>query len=337
MFRWLDDNKIISSCFYKGEWHSSLVDETFDWMMQAPTGVSIERYMTIKQTLAGFQRTDIELLNNVISDNHIKQRPKEALFLLLLNLGTSIISADQARDHLLSVMHDRRYRVALEFYPVLLALLSDGYADLSAISSAHRHISRASPLDSMLRSLSGNTVAIVGNSPAELGKSNGKKIDNTDFVVRFNNLAKLHNHYKDYGKKTDLWIVSPSFRIHKNPSNCNRIGVSGLNPDMKPCRYWESFAQLDTEPHYFPSRVWYRLVKHLEAPPSAGLMMLTCALESLPKTTSINLYGFSAIADEPEVKNHYADNISKSDRHNWTAEKNLIRSYLGEMEIDDVA
>ena len=47
---------------------------------------------------------------------------------------------------------------------------------------------------------------IIGNSPKELGKGSGKKIDSHKLVLRFNDFSTSPDFYKDYGKRTSVWI-----------------------------------------------------------------------------------------------------------------------------------
>lgn len=59
--------------------------------------------------------------------------------------------------------------------------------------------------------LKDKTVAIVGNGASALGKGNGEEIDKNNIVIRFNNFSKDEKFIRDYGHKTDIWMVVNNF------------------------------------------------------------------------------------------------------------------------------
>jgi hypothetical protein len=50
------------------------------------------------------------------------------------------------------------------------------------------------------------TLAIVGNSPCEIGKSKGDIIDAHDIVVRFNYFSTAPEHVRDYGTRFTIHV-----------------------------------------------------------------------------------------------------------------------------------
>ena len=55
----------------------------------------------------------------------------------------------------------------------------------------------------------GKSIAIVGNASSEIGKGSGGEIDSYDVVIRFNNFSLEEQYNDDYGRRTDVWAVTP--------------------------------------------------------------------------------------------------------------------------------
>ena len=54
---------------------------------------------------------------------------------------------------------------------------------------------------------------IVGNSPCEVGKESGLKINSYDIVIRFNDFSTDYQFRKDYGSSTNIWIRGTNDKI----------------------------------------------------------------------------------------------------------------------------
>lgn len=56
--------------------------------------------------------------------------------------------------------------------------------------------------------VAGKSLALVGNGGNQLGTGSGKRIDQADLVVRFNNFQLGLEYQADYGKRVDIWVNS---------------------------------------------------------------------------------------------------------------------------------
>ncbi len=222
-------------------------------------------------------------------------------------------------------------------YPMLLAALP---ADLKLVSHLRTTRQRATQLVSQTHSLSeweplkaARYVAVVGNAPSERGRGNGRLIDQADMVVRFNNVITDQQNAADYGSTTHLWVISPSYKgalWDKPPAN--NIVVSGYNPWHRATKLWQRLPVGHNQKFfYFPTSIWYDLVKELEAPPSAGLLALKffvdCQRSEITTIENCSAFGFSDSYD-PDSENHYGDRGKRSSRHNWEMEAAVV-STLG--------
>lgn len=163
------------------------------------------------------------------------------------------------------------------------------------------------------------TIAVVGNAPAILSNKQGAEIDDCDLVIRFNNASIEPSYNIHKGMRTDIWVMSPSTPISFCPTDAQSVIVSGVRPLIRPSRYWPT---LDGAPSLgeCPDEVWYSLVEQLQAPPSAGLLMLS-SLKSLNLNLDIKRFGFTESQDVHGIhKNHHADEATVSGRHNWSRE-----------------
>ncbi len=175
-------------------------------------------------------------------------------------------------------------------------------------------------------------IAIVGNGPSIIGNAAGERIDSADLIIRFNQIhtGELISH--DTGRQTGLWVVSPGFRIIRSRMPCNRLCLSGPAPFMRSSRYWQRLAQL---PFYnlalTPLDSWYSLVRLLEAPPSAGILVLDTLIRQFPDL-HIESHGFTTetteSGDTKRAGRHYGDCHKVSTRHNWHGETLLIRNWI---------
>jgi len=163
-------------------------------------------------------------------------------------------------------------------------------------------------------------VAVVGNSPALLTKSDGNAIDTADIVVRFNHAALSSANTQHLGQRTDLWVISPSTPLKHKPTGARAIGLSGVMPFLRPSRYWKTLVPGELPIAEFSTALWYELVKELQAPPSAGLLVLA-SLRTLIPTARVTRYGFTEQQGVREQQpNHHGDRQAVSTRHNWERE-----------------
>ncbi len=185
-----------------------------------------------------------------------------------------------------------------------------------------------------------SNVAVVGNAPQLLQAKYGDSIDAADCVLRFNTFVIDDSLQVNTGKRTDIWCVNPGFDF-KNLKTfpCRLTWLSGYFPYHRPSNYWHHLSkqlerQSDTTFLCTSHAIWCDLVSKLHAPPSAGLL---CLYTLMAATCRVNAYGFSGVSksdtfsDETQGVNsanqshHYGDAIGDSNRHNWAAEKKLLK------------
>jgi len=194
-------------------------------------------------------------------------------------------------------------------------------------TTASNFYKNISSLESHFLQHSIKTVSVVGNSPNILEKAHGDAIDCADCVIRFNNTSTNPSHLKHIGRKFDIWVASPGFDFRSTDSSKpKQICLTGYYPYQRTSKYWEVLQQYsDTEFLDFPSRIWSDLSRQLKAPPSAGLQCLSALSET---DCIINAYGFTLNRSNSQKNenNHFADTESRSTRHNWDGESELLKT-----------
>ena len=183
------------------------------------------------------------------------------------------------------------------------------------------------------------TVAVVGNAPSLLDQPRGRYIDEHDVIVRFNSPV-LTGRYNEYsGRRTNVWVLSPTLARQAPMRGVRTMIVSGINILAGESGYWQCLAKhgMQMQVAVFREEIWYSLVATLHAPPTAGLLMLTSLKER--KSLRVSAYGFSGSCNTPDdhddtchrphsVANHYADRQPASTRHNWNDEAKLMAEWF---------
>ncbi len=174
------------------------------------------------------------------------------------------------------------------------------------------------------------TVAVVGNSPCELGRGAGAQIDAHDIVIRFNNFSTSYPFTPDYGSKTTIWVKTGMFETVQR-----RVGEK-FDLIVQPAGHlpfssahgvdvvWSAILD-DCEMEFVPRKFKYELVKKLGATPSAGLLILYWLHSLNGPLSRSSIFGFS-MTDQPEgghtVYHSAPDNGAY--RHNWQAERAIF-------------
>lgn len=183
---------------------------------------------------------------------------------------------------------------------------------------------------SFVKYLRRKSIAIVGNSPCELGKNKGMEIDSHDVVIRFNNFSIDEKYINDYGKKTNVWALTPALNsimerenisfdfvlcAHTNRKTpMNRFNIlknwifSGANVAQIPC--------IDI------------LIKYDIRVMSMGLIVALWILENID-FKKMNLYGFSLKEQERGVTHYFEGDPSKGKIlpiHKWDQESQILAS-----------
>ena len=176
-----------------------------------------------------------------------------------------------------------------------------------------------------------HSLCVVGNAGHLRGSGLGATIDHHQMVMRFNRFQGPESSAADIGRKLSVWVASPEV-IQETSQTASWIVISG--PDMLyQMRRWDSLkARLEEVQPVLtvPLGCWADLVKDLQAPPSAGVLMLHWLHAIRGHWQGITATGFST--GQPDSANyHHADSRHQpSSRHNWEAERFLLQRWAGE-------
>lgn len=182
------------------------------------------------------------------------------------------------------------------------------------------------------------SIAVVGNSPIEIGRGQGAAIDRHDLVVRFNNYSADPAFHVDYGGRADIWVRAAGHTgVWSRPgSKFSSIVFSG------PDRRHHGFAPWDIldvvgsggNPVFVPTPVYVDLAAELQYAPSAGLTFLYWLrrLRGAFQDANVSVYGFALIDQPPGGSRHYFERprsvAHATSSHNWMAEAELFQRIL---------
>lgn len=174
------------------------------------------------------------------------------------------------------------------------------------------------------------SIAIVGNAPSELGFAKGVEIDSHDVVVRFNNFSTDKKYISDYGKKTNVWAITPSIESLYYPDEFYNFQFV-LTPDLS---FYEMSYRTNILYNYLISGGKFFRFKSLSCRqrfninvPSVGLYFLNYLSENLNKIGKISIYGFSSSHAKMDNRHYYNDDPAKTAElkfHDWDKEEFAI-------------
>ena len=339
-----------------GQWHPSLIDTAYQLAKERNDSTVWTNYLDVASNTQGVA---INQWNHVAEYYYQSSLKSPTLFFKLLNHiltpgmlhSVNIDAKNSALENLLKykpsmfsgTIEDIAKRgylgTCLCHYPNLLLQKDDIPGMPTGINvKTHRNTKIADALfatrkpfstaiDDLLDILPSNgndapllSVSVVGNSPSILKEQFGEEIDTADIVIRFNHVSDLEQQQAHTGKRTDIWVMSPSTHVTQCPRDTKLVIVSGLHALDKASFYWRKLPSLEKDLTQFPSSIWYELVRQFHAPPSAGTLLLA-SLDSLEKALQIKTYGMTTTKCElKELPNHHANQTPRSSRHNWEAE-----------------
>lgn len=180
------------------------------------------------------------------------------------------------------------------------------------------------------------TIALVGNGPAEAGLGRGPEIDGHELVIRFNDYCLQAGHAADYGRRTDLWVTN--FKRSGRPDSYESIGYILYMLSPWEHRYKPGLVRklLDVSDRgrkklicFSPEErrrccSLYRPVKS----PSSGFEFLAALKHYRPDFRADDVYGFSFKAGVEEAHHfdhYYCYNTDRSTIHDCKLEEQLIR------------
>jgi hypothetical protein len=174
-------------------------------------------------------------------------------------------------------------------------------------------------------------VAVVGNSPCELGLGRGADIDSHDIVFRMNRFSTESAFAADYGRKTDMVITTHrddelTQLLDVLPRETTILIKRGLSPHHCSLSAAEQQAikagrNLVLIPEVLHGPMW----RTLGGPASTGLF-LTSVLHALrgPLPRS-SFFGFSFVDQLVSgVSAHYFEKSKASELHDWRKEAEVF-------------
>ena len=175
------------------------------------------------------------------------------------------------------------------------------------------------PKSEILSELSGQHVAIVGNSRALSATSQGSKIDAADVVIRINRapMPSATSH----GSKTD-WLALATSLTPEEHQNLAPHRTLWMSLKRKRLPLW--IANL---PGFYlhPLNEWQLLKNHLQNPPSTGAMIIDLVAGS--DATEINLFGFDFFASKSLSGRREASQVP----HDFLTEEKFVSGLI----VDD--
>lgn len=179
-----------------------------------------------------------------------------------------------------------------------------------------------------------NSIAIVGNSPIEIGKGLGASIDKHELVIRFNNFSTSSEFRSDYGSKTDVWIKAGYFDLMSRRSVEEfKLIVQPMGDmvhrDPKACSYVLDYVDNDVMVEFFDPVLSYELYHILGAQPSSGIMVLYYIYKIIGKIPEKSVFGF-AFVDQAKGSTGYTHRVKAGKfYHNWQGELDLFNKIVG--------
>ena len=139
---------------------------------------------------------------------------------------------------------------------------------------------------------------IIGNSPKELGKGNGKKIDSHKLVLRFNDFSTSPDFYKDYGRKTSVWIRGSNdkniYTMEEKKKHIRSFDLTVIRAKRDWSNDFRAYMKANKLPLFiFPINYEIELSRKLKFSPSTGLLALYYIRKNFGRIEESRIYGFS--------------------------------------------
>jgi hypothetical protein len=220
-------------------------------------------------------------------------------------------------------------REALSHLPLAHYLVENGLSktkELQARSRLFKEFQRGR--DELIRTLSDSSlrIAVIGNSPIELGRGRGPIIDGYDVVIRFNDFVVTPPFDADYGTKTDIlfqtYEITANSNLQIRQGDCllvQRHAFHVFGP-----RDWTPVLQLAAAGQrlgYLPREAYILAAERLEATPSAGFAVASYLRQFRGTIDRADFFGFSFVDQlSGNQKAHYFGDERPSFIHNWGTE-----------------
>ncbi|MBX7491550.1 glycosyltransferase family 29 protein [Helicobacter turcicus] len=188
-----------------------------------------------------------------------------------------------------------------------------------------------------LRYIENKRIIVVGNSPIELGKNKGKVIDGFDIVIRFNNFV-TQGYEEDYGSKTSIWGISPSFEtISQREIRHFDFIISNDSSQMLTRAQKAQILKISSLGIAFFRITTCEFLEqtHLRTL-SMGLVMILFILKHKKRIKELSCAGFSLEEQKDGIKHYFKGDPSYGKRlpyHNWVKEKEIFNRLISNEEL----
>lgn len=175
----------------------------------------------------------------------------------------------------------------------------------------------------------GKGICVVGNAGSLGTQELGATIDSHAAVIRFNRFAREDALIRSVGQRVDVWVLSPGYR---GPVPVGVQWVVMAGPDVRyTLRNWKLLMPLlkdGAKVLTVPLPVWRKLVLRLQAPPSAGVLLLQWLFEMNESWKNIAIAGVGGWMGQGTYHLALVDHKADS-RHRWAAECALVEQWSG--------
>lgn len=140
--------------------------------------------------------------------------------------------------------------------------------------------------------------AVVGNSPKEIGKGKGLKIDTSPLILRFNDFSLDSKFHEDYGSKVNVWVRATNDKIlytfDKKLEMMKSLDLVMIRAKSERNKESRIFYKKNNIPFdFFPIKYEQELTHLLGHCPSTGLLTLFYIYRTQGFLIEENLFGFS--------------------------------------------
>lgn len=178
------------------------------------------------------------------------------------------------------------------------------------------------------------SVAVVGNSPVEVGKGRGAAIDAHRHVIRFNDYSVAPPYDDDYGARTDFAV--------RTIIDKEKLKQDSYSPDtvvllrhvvFRMSSDWDHILDLyegGMRFGYLPWSCYHAAAMRVRATPSVGLIVATALAERRGALSRDDFFGFSFLDQlEGDRRAHYFSAERPSMIHDWEREAAIFDSFFG--------
>jgi len=191
------------------------------------------------------------------------------------------------------------------------------------------------------------SICVVGNGPLGTHSDLARRIDRHRVVIRFNAFWETQRPSaapgqsgiesstggSPRGSRLDVWVRSPGHAADASSATGDPQWFILTGPDV---RFHLLYGQevlsrvVPGKTLTVPLRTWRRLVEVLEAPPSAGLLVLAWLKELLGDWDGLNATGFQILGAKSKASARRGGLRRTRDRHHWQAEARVLQQWRRE-------